>query len=97
MGCKNPSGFIKGTQAAKDRVRSRITQGKLFAAKIDCRSLHARRFKSIVDHYTQTLGGNLAQWQQTVIRQIATLTLHKRNWNMPQQKAKGSMPKSTAD
>lgn len=73
-GCKNPSGFIAGTQAARDRVRSRITQGKLFNSKTDSRSNYSRRFKAIVERYTKELGGNPMQWQLTAIRQIAMLT-----------------------
>jgi hypothetical protein len=77
IGISNPSGVVPGTKTAKTRGRAAISNGKLFdPSQVDHRSIQAHRFRDVLQRYRKELGdGELTQWQETALRNIAMLTI----------------------
>src|SRR5262245_8344155 len=58
-------------------ARSRITNGKELLPGVDGRSKWARRFRDLVELYTEDLGGSdeLSEGKKGLIRRVATLAV----------------------
>ncbi|HEY8005853.1 MAG TPA: hypothetical protein VIE66_03385 [Methylocella sp.] len=75
-GATNPSGFIRGSKAAKDRVKSRLVKGRLFdPEKVDCRTFAARRFRDVLAQVTATIPDSASLEAKMLCRSIAQLKI----------------------
>ncbi len=75
-GATNPSGFIRGSKAAKDRVKSRTVKGQLFdPEKVDCRTFAVRRFRDVLAQVTATIPDTASLEAKMLCRSIAQLKI----------------------
>ncbi|MGV7219792.1 hypothetical protein [Bradyrhizobium sp. UFLA05-112] len=62
-------------RAARSTGRDRVSNGRLLSRAVDLRSAGGRRFKFLVESYSQQLGGELTEPEKALVRQAVALQL----------------------
>ena len=64
----------RNAASARPTTRDKVSNGRLFQS-LDLRSAGARRFRVLVDAYSNELGGELSEAERSLVRQAAALQL----------------------